>query len=153
MIWRALLSSPSLGVFARPLGFRDYRPSHAPNLRMPLPRPLLSNGSHRYSPHARHSAVPKLCRQIAQAGNTGRFAIHCFDFEGDFGAPETIQTSDLCLRMATPCYSRDSADRKNNCLFNIGPILRRAKKDFIRSWRSCCDSRVTTRLPWRFCLV
>ena len=57
-------------------------------------------------------AVPKLCQQIAKTGNARRPAIHSSELEGEFGAPERIRTSDLCLRRAAlyPAELRARAD-------------------------------------------
>src|SRR5664279_5877458 len=45
--------------------------------------------------------VPKLCQRDCETGQYSRFANNRFDFAGEIGAPETIRTSDLCLRRAT----------------------------------------------------
>jgi hypothetical protein len=44
---------------------------------------------------------PRKFQPIAGNCNLGRSTIHRFDFVGEFGEPETIRTSDLCLRRAT----------------------------------------------------
>src|ERR1017187_10235419 len=55
------IARPSFSIFARAQRFGDRRPARPPNLRMPLLRSFLSNGSHRISPYARS----QLCQNCA----------------------------------------------------------------------------------------